>query len=153
MRFMVLIKANKDYEAGLLPDARHLDDLVKFNAELGKAGVLLAVHGLHPTSRGTRVRFSQGQRTTIDGPFTETKELIAGYWLWQVSSKEEAIEWLERAPLEDTEVEIRQVLESEDLGVVLAPEPGSQDDPPQKASGSHHCTQNKASHPSSQPDG
>lgn len=122
MRFMVLFKANNDYEAGILPDERHLAELVKFNEELVRAGVMLAVDALHPSSKGTRVRFSKGKRMTTDGPFAETKELIAGYWLWRVKSKEEAIEWLNRAPLDDTEVELRQVFEPEDLGVALSPE-------------------------------
>ena len=122
MRFMVLFKANKDYEAGVLPDEKHLGQLVKFNEELVKAGVMLAVDALHPTSKGTRVKFSGGKRMATDGPFAETKELIAGYWLWQVKSKEEALEWLNRAPLDDTEVELRQVFEPEELGVDLTPE-------------------------------
>jgi hypothetical protein len=121
MRFLVLFKANKDYEAGILPDETHLAELVKFNKELANAGVLLAVDALHPSSKGTRVKFSKGQRMTTDGPFAETKELIAGFWLWQVKSKEEALEWLNRAPLDDTEVELRQVFEPEDLGVALTP--------------------------------
>ena len=122
MRFMVLIKANKDYEAGVLPDTKHLSELVKFNEELVKAGVLLAVDALQPSSKGARIKFSAGKRTVTDGPFAETKELIAGYWLWKVKSKEEAIEWLKRSPLDDVEVELRQVYEAEDLGVSLNPE-------------------------------
>jgi hypothetical protein len=128
MRFMVLFKANNDYEAGILPDESHLAELVKFNEELVKAGVLLAVDALHSSSKGTRVKFSKGRRMTMDGPFAETKELIAGYWLWQVGSKEEAVEWLSRAPLDDTEVELRQVYEPEDLGVALSPELRAQDE-------------------------
>src|SRR5258706_14194707 len=109
MRFMVIVKANKDSEAGVLPIQKPLAEMGKFNEELVKAGVLLAAEGLHASSKGARVRFSGGQRTVIDGPFPETKELIAGFWLWQVGSKEEAIEWLKRAPLDGgTEVEIRQ---------------------------------------------
>jgi hypothetical protein len=115
MRFMVLVKANKDSEAGVLPDEKMLSAMGKFNEELVKAGVMLAGEGLHASSKGARVKFSGGKRTVIDGPFTETKELIAGFWLWQVRSKEEAIEWLKRAPFEDTEVEIRQVFESEEF--------------------------------------
>src|SRR5436190_2877871 len=115
MRFLVLFKANEDYEAGILPDETHLMKLVKFNEELTKASVLLAVDALHPSSKGTRVKFSKGKRMTTDGPFAETKELVAGYWLWQVRSKEEALEWLGRAPLDDAEVELRQVFEPEDL--------------------------------------
>jgi len=122
MRFMVLVKANKDSEAGVLPDKKILTEMGKFNEELAKAGVMLAGEGLQPTSKGVRVRFSGGKRTVIDGPFTETKELIAGFWLWQVRSKEEAIEWLKRAPFEETEVEIRQVFEAEDFGEALTPE-------------------------------
>jgi len=122
MRFMVLVKADKDSEAGVLPDKKILTEMGKFNEELAKAGVLLAGEGLHPTSKGARVRFSEGKRTVIDGPFTEAKELVAGFWLWQVKSKEEAIEWLKRAPFEGTEVEIRQVFEAEDFGAEFTPE-------------------------------
>jgi hypothetical protein len=122
MRFMVLVKANEDSEAGILPDEKILTEMTKFNEELVKAGVMLAGEGLHPTSKGARVRFSGGKRTVIDGPFTEAKELIAGYWLWQVKSREEAIEWLKRAPFDETEVEIRQVFEAEDFGEALTPE-------------------------------
>ncbi len=122
MRFMVLVKANKDSEAGVLPDEKILTEMGKFNEELVKAGVMLAGEGLQPSSKGVRVRFSGGKRTVIDGPFTETKELIAGFWLWQVKSKEEAIEWLKRAPFDQTEVEIRQVFEAEDFGAEFTPE-------------------------------
>jgi hypothetical protein len=122
MRFMVLVKANEDSEAGILPDEKILTEMTKFNEELVKAGVMLAGEGLHPSSKGARVRFSGKQRTVIDGPFTEAKELIAGYWLWQVKSREEAIEWLKRAPFDETEVEIRQVFEAEDFGEALTPE-------------------------------
>jgi hypothetical protein len=115
MRFMVLVKANKDSEAGMLPDEKMLTAMGKFNEELVKSGVMLAGEGLHASSEGARVRFSGGKRTVIDGPFAETKELVAGFWLWQVRSKEEAIEWLKRAPFEDTEVEIRQVFESDEF--------------------------------------
>ncbi len=115
MRFMVLVKADKNSEAGVMPDEKLLTDMGNFNEELTKAGVMLAGEGLQPSSKGARVRFSGGKRTVIDGPFAETKELIAGFWLWQVKSKEEAIEWLKRAPFEDTEVEIRQVFETEDF--------------------------------------
>src|SRR5213595_3040508 len=115
MRFMVIVKANKDSEAGVLPDEKALSAMGKFNEELAKAGVLLAAEGLQASSKGARVRFSGSKRTVIDGPFAETKELIAGFWLWQVKSKEEAIEWLKRAPFEDTEVEIRQVFETADF--------------------------------------
>ena len=115
MRFMVIVKANKDSEAGVLPDAKILTEMGKFNEELVKAGVMLAAEGLQASSKGARVKFSKGKRTVIDGPFTETKELVAGFWLWQVKSREEAIEWLKRAPFEDTEVEIRQVFEAADF--------------------------------------
>ena len=122
MRFMVLVKANKDSEAGVLPDTEILTKMGKYNEELVKAGVMLAAEGLHASSKGARVRFSGGNKTVIDGPFAETKELVAGYWLWQVKSKEEAIEWLKRAPFEDTEVEIRQVFEMEDFGANMTPD-------------------------------
>jgi hypothetical protein len=119
---MVLVKANKDSEAGVLPSEKELAAMGKFNEELVKAGVMLAGEGLHASSKGARVRFSGGKKTVIDGPFAETKELVAGYWLWQVKSKEEAIEWLKRAPFEDAEVEIRQVFEAEDFGAEFTPE-------------------------------
>jgi hypothetical protein len=122
MRFMVLVKANPDSEAGVMPDRKMLTEMGKFNEELAKAGVMLAGEGLHPSSKGVRVRFSGGKRTVVDGPFAETKELVAGYWLWQVKSKAEAIEWLKRAPFQDGEVEIRQVFEAEDFGAELTPE-------------------------------
>ena len=122
MRFMVLVKANKDSEAGVLPDKKILTEMGKFNEELVKAGVMLAGEGLHPSSKGARVKFAGGKRTVIDGPFAETKELVAGFWLWQVKSKEEAIEWLKRAPFDETEVEIRQVFEAEDFGAEFTPE-------------------------------
>jgi len=122
MRFMVIVKANKDSEAGVLPDAKILTEMGKFNEELVKAGVMLAAEGLHASSKGARVKFGKGKRTVIDGPFAETKELIAGFWLWQVKSKEEAIEWLKRAPFDQTDVEIRQVFEAEDFGPALTPE-------------------------------
>jgi hypothetical protein len=117
MRFMVLVKATKESEAGALPDEKILAAMGKYNEELVKAGVMLAGDGLQPTSKGARVRFNGNKRTVIDGPFSETKELIAGYWIWQCKSKEEAIEWLKRAPFDDgTEVEIRQVYELSDFG-------------------------------------
>jgi len=121
MRFMVLVKASKDSEAGVLPDERILTEMGQYNEELVKAGVLLAAEGLHPSSKGARVKFSGGKRTVIDGPFTEAKELIAGFWLWQVRSKEEAIEWIKRSPFADGEVEIRQVFEAEDFGPAFTP--------------------------------
>jgi hypothetical protein len=122
---MVLIKANKDSEAGVLPSKELLTEMGKFNEELVKAGVMIAGEGLHPSSKGARVKFSGSKRTVIDGPFAETKELIAGFWLWQVKSKEEAIEWVKRCPNPmgvEGEVEIRQVFEAEDFGAELAPE-------------------------------
>jgi hypothetical protein len=123
MRFMVIVKANKDSEGGALPDKKILTDMGKFNEELVKAGVMLAGEGLQPSSKGVRVRFDGTKRTVIDGPFAETKELIAGFWLWQVKSKAEAIEWLKRAPFGGgTEVEIRQVFEAEDFGAEFTPE-------------------------------
>ncbi|MGI8735419.1 MAG: YciI family protein [Pyrinomonadaceae bacterium] len=128
MRFMVIVKASKESEAGAMPTEKMLTEMGKFNEELAKAGVMLAGEGLHPSSKGTRVKFADGQRTVIDGPFAETKELIAGYWMWQVKSKEEAIEWLKRAPFEDTEVEIRQVFEAEDFGAEFTPELREQDE-------------------------
>ncbi len=112
MRFMVLVKADKNSEAGVLPDEKILSAMMKYNEELVKAGVMLAGEGLHPSSKGARVKFDGTKRTVIDGPFTEAKELIAGFWLWQVKSKEVAIEWLKRAPFDQTEVEIRQVYET-----------------------------------------
>jgi hypothetical protein len=113
---MVIVKANKESEAGVLPDQKILTEMGKFNEELVKAGVMLAGEGLQPSSKGVRVRFEGKKRTVIDGPFAETKELVAGFWLWQVKSKEEAIEWLKRAPFDGgTEVELRQVFETEDF--------------------------------------
>jgi len=122
MRFMVIVKANKDSEAGVMPTKELLTQMGKFNEELVKAGVMLAGEGLHPSSKGARVKFSGGKTTVIDGPFAETKELVAGYWIWQVKSKQEAIDWLKRAPFEDTEVEIRQVFDAEDFGDEFTPE-------------------------------
>src|SRR5258708_37045752 len=115
MRFMVFVKANKDSEAGVMPSEKMLTDMGKFNEELVKAGVMVAGEGLHASSKGARVRFSGGKTTVIDGPFTEAKELVAGFWLWQVRSKQEAIEWLRRAPFEEGEVEIRQVFDAADF--------------------------------------
>ncbi len=127
MRFMVIVKANKDSEAGVMPTEKMLTEMGKFNEELVKAGVMQAADGLHPSSKGARVKFSGGTTTVIDGPFAETKELVAGYWIWKVKSKAEAIEWLKRAPFKDTEVEIRQVFEAEDFGAELTPELREQD--------------------------
>ena len=122
MKFMILVKASKDSEASVMPSTEQLTAMGKFNEELVKAGVMLAGEGLHPSSKGARVRFSGGKTTVIDGPFAETKELIAGFWMWQVRSREEAIEWLKRAPFEETEIEVRQVFSTEDFGPALTPE-------------------------------
>jgi hypothetical protein len=122
MRVMVLVKANKDSEAGVLPDTQILTEMGKFNEALVKAGVMLAGEGLQASSKGKRVRFEGTRRTVIDGPFTETKELVAGFWLWQVASMDEAVEWLKRAPFRSDEVEIRQVFETADFGDNLTPE-------------------------------
>lgn len=124
MRFMVLVKATKDSEAGVMPSEKLLTEMGKFNEELAKAGMLLAGEGLQPSSKGARVKFSEDKRTVIDGPFAETKELIAGFWIWQVKSKEEAIEWVKRCPNphnEDCEIEIRQIFEAEDFGAEFTP--------------------------------
>ena len=127
MRFMVMVKANSDTEAGVMPSEQLLIDMGQYNEELVKAGVLLAAEGLHPSSKGARVRFSGGKRSVIDGPFSETKELVAGFWLIQVKSKEEAIEWVKRCPNPmgpgvESEIEIRQVFEAEDFGAEFTPE-------------------------------
>jgi len=129
MRFMILVKANKDSEAGVLPDEKALTAMGKFNEELAKAGVMLAGEGLQASSKGARVKFSGSKRIVTDGPFAETKELIAGFWIWQVKSKDEAIAWLKRAPFDDGfEVEIRQVFEAEDFGPALTPEVREQEE-------------------------
>ena len=122
MRFMILVKADKDSEAGVLPSTELLTEMGKYNEELVRAGVMLAGEGLHPSSKGARVRFSGSKRTVVDGPFTEAKELVAGFWLIQAKSKEEAIEWLKRAPFRDGEVEIRLGFEAEDFGPAFTPE-------------------------------
>ncbi len=125
MRFMILVKADKNSEAGILPDQKLLTDMGKYNEELVKAGVMLAGEGLQPSSKGARVKFSGNKRTVVDGPFAETKELLAGFWLIQVKSKEEAIEWVKRVPFSgdsEAEIEIRQVFETEDFGDALTPE-------------------------------
>ena len=122
MRFMVMVKATRDSEAGVKPSAKLLTDMGKYNEELAKAGVMLAGEGLHPSSKGARVKFDGRKRTVTDGPFTETKELIAGFWLWQCRSKEEAIEWLKRAPFDGgAEIEIRQVFEMTDFPADVFP--------------------------------
>ena len=132
MRFMVMVKATKDSEAGVLPDEKLLADMGKFNEELVKAGVMLAGEGLQPSSKGARVRFSGAKRTVIDGPFAETKELVAGFWLWQAKSKEEAIDWVKRCPNPfpgtESEIEIRQVFEAEDFGAEFTPELRAQEE-------------------------
>ena len=125
MRFMVMVKADKNSEAGVLPDEKLLAAMGKYNEEMAKAGVMLAGEGLHPSSRGARVRFSGNKRTVIDGPFAETKELVAGFWIIQTKSKEEAIEWVKRAPNPmpgESEIEIRQIFEMEDFGAEFTPE-------------------------------
>jgi len=125
MRFMIIVKATKDSEAGMMPSEKLLAEMGKFNEELARAGVLLEGEGLQPSSKGARVRFSGTKRTVTDGPFPETKELIAGFWLWQVKSKDEAIEWVKRCPNphnEDCEIEVRQVFEAEDFGAEFTPE-------------------------------
>ena len=123
MRFAVLVKASKESEAGVMPTEKELADMGKFNEELVKAGVMLAGEGLHPSSKGVRVKFSGNKPTVIDGPFAETKELVAGFWLWQCRSLEEAVEWLKRAPFDGgAEVEIRPVFEAEDFGAEFTPE-------------------------------
>ena len=126
MRFMILVKATKNSEAGALPDEKLFAAMGKFNEELANAGVLLAADGLQPSSKGARVRFNGDKRTVIDGPFAETKELIAGFWIWKVKSKQEAIEWVKRCPNpmpgEQSEIEIRQIFEAEDFGAEFTPE-------------------------------
>jgi hypothetical protein len=132
MRFMVIVKATKESEAGVLPDHKLLADMGRFNEELVKAGIMLAGEGLHSSAKGARVRFSGEKRTVIDGPFAETKELIAGFWLWQVKSKEEAIEWVKRCPNPfpntESEIEIRQVFEAGDFGAEFTPELRAQEE-------------------------
>lgn len=122
MRFLVMVKGNKDYEAGAMPKQQELADMGKFNDELVKAGIMLAGEGLAPSSKGARISYAGNKRTVRDGPFTEAKELIAGFWIWQVKTRAEAIEWAKRIPFQDGEVEIRQVFESEDFGDAFTPE-------------------------------
>jgi len=122
MKVMVIVKANKDSEAGVMPGKELLNEMGKFNEQLVKAGIMLAGEGLRPSSKGARVKFSGKERTVTDGPFAETKELVAGFWLWKVNSMQEAIDWLKRAPFDQTEVEIRQLHEVEDFGEALTPE-------------------------------
>lgn len=132
MRFMVLIKANKNSEAGIMPDEKLLADMGRFNEELVKAGVMLAGEGLHPSSKGARVKFKGKDRTVTDGPFAETKELLAGFWIWKVGSKEEAIEWVKRCPNPfpdaESEIELRQIFEAEDFGSEFTPELRAQEE-------------------------
>jgi hypothetical protein len=130
MRVLVIVKATKDSEAGVMPGQKLLTDMGKFNEELVKAGVMLAGEGLHPSSRGKRVEFSGNKRTVVDGPFSETKELVAGFWIWQVSSMEEAVEWVKRCPNPhpgESTIEIRPVFEAEDFGEALTPELANQE--------------------------
>ncbi|MGE0551695.1 MAG: YciI family protein [Kofleriaceae bacterium] len=132
MRVMVIVKSTKNSEAGVMPSEAMLAEMGKYNEELVKAGIMVGGDGLHPSTKAARVRFSHGKRTVIDGPFAETKELIAGYWLWQVKSMEEAIEWVKRCPDpmpdEESEIEIRQVFEAADFGAEYTPELRAQDD-------------------------
>ena len=133
MRVMVLVKANKDSEAGVMPSEKMLTEMGNFNEELVKAGIMLAGEGLHPSAKGVRIRYSGGKQTVIDGPFAETKELVAGYWLWKVKDMQEAVDWLKRAPFdsgpgEDAELEIRQVFEAEDFGAEFTPEAREQEE-------------------------
>ena len=131
MRFMIMVKATKDSEAGVLPDQKLLADMGNFNEQLVKAGIMEAGEGLQPSSKGARVRFSGTKRTVIDGPFAETKELVAGFWIWKVKSREEAIEWVKRCPNPmptDSEIEIRQIFEAEDFGAEMTPEVKAQEE-------------------------
>jgi hypothetical protein len=129
MRFMVIVKANEESEQGTLPDSKILEDMGKYNEELAKAGVMIAGEGLHPSSKGVRIKFDGATRTVKDGPFTEAKELIAGFWLFQCRSKEEAIEWVKRAPFDGgTEIEVRQVFENEEFGAEMTPELKAQEE-------------------------
>lgn len=128
MRFIVMVKATKDSEAGVMPTEAELRDMGNFNDELVKAGVMLAGEGLHPSSKGTRISYNGGKRIVRDGPFTETKELVAGFWIWQVKSKDEALEWAKRIPFQEGEVEIRQVFEADDFGAEYTPELRAQEE-------------------------
>jgi hypothetical protein len=135
MRFMIIVKATPESEAGVLPDEKGLTEMGKFNEELIKAGVMLAGEGLQASSKGARVRFDGKKRTVVDGPFAESKELVAGFWLWQVKSKDEALEWVKRIPFEEGEVEVRQVFENEDFGDALRPEVAELEDRLRKQGG------------------
>ncbi len=128
MRFLVMVKGNKQYEAGAMPSQQELTEMGKFNDELVKAGVMLAGEGLQPSSKGARISYSGSKRTVRDGPFTEAKELVAGFWIWQVKSRAEALEWAKRIPFNDGEVELRQVFEAEDFGAEFTPELRAQEE-------------------------
>ena len=128
MRFMVMVRADRDTEAGVMPSEQVLAEMGRFNEELVKAGVMLAAEGLHPSARGARVRFDGARRSVVDGPFAETKELIAGFWLWQCRSLDEAIEWARRSPFRESELEIRQVFEADDFGAEFTPELRAQEE-------------------------
>ncbi|CAN5900955.1 YciI family protein [soil metagenome] len=128
MRFLVIVKADKNSEAGVMPDEKLLAEMGNYNEELVKAGIMLAGEGLQPSSKGARVRFSGDEKAVIDGPFAETKELVAGFWLWEAKSLDDAIEWVKRAPFQDTEIEIRQVFEAEDFGAEFTPELRAQEE-------------------------
>ena len=128
MRFMVMVRADRDTEAGVMPSEQVLAEMGRFNEELVKAGVMLAAEGLHPSARGARVRFDGARRSVVDGPFAETKELIAGFWLWQCRSLDEAIEWARRSPFQESELEIRQVFEADDFGPQFTPELRAQEE-------------------------
>jgi hypothetical protein len=133
MKVMIIIKANADSEAGVMPSEQILTDMGNYNEELVKAGIMLAGEGLHPSSKGVRVKFSGPNRTVTDGPFTETKELIAGFWLWQVRSMAEAIEWVKRCPMQESELEIRSIFAAEDFGAAFTPELQAQEERLRKA--------------------
>ena len=128
MKVLVIVKATPESEAGVMPSEQELTDMGKFNGELVKAGVMLAGEGLHPTSKGKRIRFSGNKRTVIDGPFTETKDLVAGFWIWQLRSMDEAVEWLKRSPFKEGEVELRPVFEADDFGAEFTPELRAQEE-------------------------
>jgi hypothetical protein len=137
---MILVKANKDSEAGVMPSQELLTAMGKLNEELVNAGVMLAGEGLQPSSKGARVKFSGGKPAVIDGPFAETKELVAGYWIWRVGSKDEAIEWLKRAPFQDEEIEVRQIFEAEDFGAEFTPELREQEERLRAQAAARPCT-------------
>lgn len=139
MKVMVIVKADAESEAGVMPSQQLLEDMGRYNEELVNAGIMLAGEGLHPTSRGARVRFDGSKRTVIDGPFADTKELIAGFWLWQVRSLEEAIEWLKRAPFDGgAEIEIRPIFEMEDFGAAMTPELREQEERLRQQTAAHN---------------